>query len=202
MLLEDIKSYTIILASGSPRRKELMNSLGIPVEIFAGLDIDESYPLTLKREEIPAYLAKKKSLAFPRQLKDKEILITADTIVDLNGEILMKPESESDAVNILSKISGNSHFVYTGVCIRSVSGVSEFTAATEVFFGTLSKEEIDYYITNYKPYDKAGAYGIQEWIGYVGIEEIKGSYFNVMGLPIHKLYRQLEDFILKNNYDE
>ena len=195
MLLEKIKDYKIILASASPRRQELLSSLGIKFDLYTGIDSDESFPENMLAEDIPLFLARKKSLAYPAELANMEILLTADTIVAQQGEILLKPESRDDAFITLKKLAGNSHYVYTGVFIRSNSSSKGFVVGTEVSFGKLSDTEINYYIQQYKPYDKAGAYGIQEWIGYVAVEKINGSYFNVMGLPIHKLYRELENFI-------
>ncbi len=195
MLIEKLKNYKIILASRSPRRRELLQKAGFVFEATQGVDSDERYPPNLTGREIVLFLARKKSEAFQRKLTENEILITADTIVCLNNEVLHKPGSAEEAKKILGKISGNSHDVFTGICLRAVNKVVEFVASTEVRFGILSEVEIDYYVETYKPYDKAGAYGIQEWIGYVGVEEIRGSYFNVMGLPVHKLYRELELFI-------
>ena len=195
MLFEKIKDYKLILASASPRRRELLRAAGYIFELKAGYHTEEIYPDHLKGDEICSYLARKKSDSFPYPLADEEILITADTIVYQDREVLLKPESADEARETLNKISGNTHFVYTGVCLRSVRKVIEFVASTEVRFGNLSEKEINYYIQNYKPYDKAGAYGIQEWIGSVGVEEIRGSYFNVMGMPLHMLYRELEHFI-------
>lgn len=202
MLFEKLDNYKLILASASPRRMELLNAAGFRFELETGLKTDESYPDSLEGKEIPLYIARKKSDAFPRPLDEGEILITADTIVCQKGEVLLKPASDNEAREILSKISGNSHFVFTGVCLRSAQHVVGFVASTEVRFGILSEKEINYYIQNYKPYDKAGAYGIQEWIGYVGVEQIIGSYFNVMGMPVHMLYRELEKFILNDNKNE
>lgn len=196
MLLSDLKEYKIILASGSPRRKLLMESAGISFTTYTDFEVDESYPRKLKGSEITEYLAKKKADAYPILLHQNEILITADTIVCQGDKVLLKPVNRDDAVTILNQISNSSHFVYTGVNLRSQNRSRSFVASTEVKFGMLSREEIDYYIDSFKPYDKAGSYGIQEWIGYVGVEEIHGSYFNVMGLPIHMLYRELESFIL------
>lgn len=198
MLLEKIKKYHIILASGSPRRKELLELLGIKFDQFFGSESDESFPVNLINKEIAVYLARKKSEAYPHELKSDEILITADTIVVSDEKVMGKPVSLEEAKNTLRSLSGNSHFVYTGVCLRNRDKTLEFVSGTEVVFGILSNEEIDYYIRKYKPYDKAGAYGIQEWIGYVGVTEIKGSYFNVMGLPVQRLYRELEKFIESN----
>lgn len=195
MLQELLKDYKVILASGSPRRQELLKSLGIQFKKYTNIDVDESFPAHLAGEEIPAYLARKKSDAYTDPLLENEILITADTIVYQENEVLLKPVDRDDAISILKKISNNRHAVYTGVCVRSRDRVNTFVANTEVKFGTLRDEEIEYYVDHYKPYDKAGAYGIQEWIGFVGVEEIHGSYFNVMGLPIHLLYRELEKFV-------
>ncbi|MCF8225169.1 MAG: Maf family nucleotide pyrophosphatase [Bacteroidales bacterium] len=195
MLLDTLKYHRIILATGSPRRQQLLGSLGIEFEVFTGCSTDESYPSGLKGDEIALFLARKKSLSYPVELNENEILITADTIVCQDGEVLHKPESEADAVEILQKLAGSSHHVFTGVCLRNTIKEKGFVSQTEVRFGMLSDEEINYYIQTYKPYDKAGAYGIQEWIGYIGVEEINGSYFNVMGLPVQLLYRNLEKFI-------
>lgn len=198
MLLEQIKNYRLILASGSPRRRDLMKAVGFDFEVSPGYIPDESYPGSLKGKEIPEYLARKKSEAYPYEIAIGEIVITADTVVCQDDEVLHKPASETEAAEILRKISGNSHFVYTGVCLRSALKMNTFVSSTEVLFGPLSESEINYYIQNYKPFDKAGAYGIQEWIGFVGVEEIRGSYFNVMGLPVHRLYRELEQMIQHN----
>jgi septum formation protein len=195
MLIQKVKDYKIILASASPRRQELLSSLGIEFIVDAIINVDESYPESLSSEEIAHFLARKKSLAYPHDLHENEILITADTIVAQDDEILLKPASREDAFATLKKLAGNSHHVYTGVYLRSRNDSTGFVSATEVRFGKLTDEEIYYYIDKYKPYDKAGAYGIQEWIGYVAVEEINGSYFNVMGLPIHKLYQELNNFI-------
>lgn len=195
MLLEKIKEYSLILASGSPRRQELMKAAGFSFQLCTDLEVEETYPEAMKGEEIPVYLAKKKSLAYVVPLNDRDILITADTIVWQGNRVLEKPANEEEARTSLGLMSGHSHFVYTGVCLRSAERSSLFVARTEVRFGSLSEEEINYYIQHNKPYDKAGAYGIQEWIGYIGVEEIIGSYFNVMGLPVHMLYRELETFI-------
>ena len=195
MLLTELQEFNIILASGSPRRKLLMESVGLSFATFTDIEVDEDYPKDLTGADITAYLASKKADAYPKPLLQNEILITADTIVCQGDVVLLKPADREDAVAILKKISGNTHSVFTGVHIRSKDDSLSFVASTEVKFGKLTGEEIDYYIDNYKPYDKAGSYGIQEWIGYVGVEEIHGSYFNVMGLPIHMLYRELEKFI-------
>jgi len=195
MLLNNISAYKIILASASPRRQELLSSLGLKFEVVAGYSSDEIYPEDIPVSGIPLFLAKQKSTDFPRVLQSGEIVITADTIVALGDEVLHKPASYEDAFHALSLLSSRSHFVYTGVCIRSVEKEASFVSATEVRFGELSPEEIHHYIEQFKPFDKAGSYGIQEWIGFVAVEEIHGSYFNVMGLPVHRLYRELEKFI-------
>lgn len=195
MLLEKIKEYSLILASGSPRRQELMKAAGFTFQLYSDLEVEETYPENLSGQEIPVYLAQKKSAAYSVPLNERDVLITADTIVCKGNRVLEKPVNKEEAMATLGLISGDSHFVYTGVCLRSAAKLSSFVATTEVRFGSLSEEEINYYIDHYKPYDKAGAYGIQEWIGYIGAEEIRGSYFNVMGLPVHRLYRELEVFI-------
>ena len=195
MLLANLRGYKIILASGSPRRKLLMESAGISFRTFTEIEVDEDYPKNLRGADITEYLAEKKANAYPINLREKEVLITADTIVCMGDVVLLKPADRNDAVAILNQISENTHMVYTGVHLKSTDKSRSFVASTEVKFGKLSAAEIDYYIDNFKPYDKAGSYGIQEWIGYVGVEEIHGSYFNVMGLPIHMLYRELETFI-------
>ncbi|MDR2622873.1 MAG: Maf-like protein [Dysgonamonadaceae bacterium] len=186
--------YRIILASNSPRRKELMSGLDIPFEIKILPDIEESYPGTLQKEEIPLYLAKLKADAYKTLMRDDTLLITADTIVWLDGKVYGKPESEAEAKSMLQALSGRTHEVFTGVCLTSKQKQKSFFAVSKVGFAVLSEEEIDYYISKYKPFDKAGAYGVQEWIGYVGVEHLEGSFYNVMGLPVRMLYRALEDF--------
>ncbi len=195
MLLDKIKDYRIILASQSPRRQFLMKELGLNYEIILKEGIEEVYPSNLKGEEIAIYLAELKAKAYTEEVKEKTILITADTIVWINNEVLGKPTDRADAVRILKLLSGNKHEVITGVCLKTLNKSHTFTSLSSVFFKPLSDVEINYYLDNFKPYDKAGAYGIQEWIGYVAIERIEGSYFNVMGLPIQKLYVELEKFI-------
>lgn len=194
MLKELLKNRTVILSSASPRREQLIKGLDIDFVIELNGETDEVYDASMDPSEVPEYLSHLKSLHFGRVLTENEILITADTMVLCNGEILGKPADRDDAVRILSKLSGNRHTVITGVTLRSVSSQRTFSATTDVWFRKLSQEEIDYYIDNYKPYDKAGAYGAQDWIGYIAIEKIEGSYFNVMGLPVQKLYRELEKF--------
>jgi septum formation protein len=189
-LAEKLKGHTLILASKSPRRQQLLKGLDIDFEVRTK-DVDESYPSSLKDEEIPKYLAKKKAAAFIDELNENDILITCDTIVSLNGEVLEKPSDYDHAFEMLSKLSGKMHTVYTGVCITTTASQIAFTDKTEVYFKQLTKEEIDYYITHYKPYDKAGSYGIQEWWGYIAIEKINGDFFNVMGLPLRLIYSAL-----------
>lgn len=194
MFIPNIDDYKIILASQSPRRHYLLKEIGLEFEIKQKQFVDESYPENLIKEEIPLFIAKKKANAFGL-LQQKEILITADTIVWLKNKVLQKPTDTDDAVRILKELSGKSHQVYTGVCIKSREKELLFSACTDVYFKKLTYAEIDYYINNFQPFDKAGAYGIQEWIGYIGVEKINGSFFNVMGLPIQKLYTELDDFM-------
>ncbi len=189
-----VTDYRIVLASNSPRRKELLSGIDVEYETRTLKDIDESYPETIHLDEVAGYLAKKKALAYLSELSDDELLITADTIVLLDGEVIEKPSDENDAIGMLKTLSGNTHKVITGVCLTSKEKQVCFSDTAHVTFGYLSEEEIKYYVSNYKPFDKAGAYGVQEWIGYVAVEKIVGSYFNVMGLPIFKLYRELKKF--------
>jgi len=194
MLLETLRQYNIILASASPRRAQLLKEMGLEFEVKPK-HVDEIIPKNLSPKEIAEYLSKLKADAFSeKELGDKTLLITADTIVALKQEILGKPVDRLDAVKILKKLSGKSHQVITGVTLRSLLKQRTFSVKTEVDFKNLTDKEIDYYINTYKPYDKAGAYGIQEWIGHAAIEKINGSYFNVMGLPTHKLYEELISF--------
>lgn len=172
-----------------------MTEAGIPFETASDLDIDESFPQGLGKFRIPLYLAEKKSDAYLNMLSHNTILITADTIVWMGGEVINKPVDVEDAIRILTRLSGNMHEVITGVTIRTKTRKKTFYSHSKVYFDRLSPEEIGYYVSHFKPMDKAGAYGIQEWIGYIGIEKITGSFFNVMGLPIHKLYRELENFV-------
>lgn len=194
-ILKKINSYRIILGSQSPRRQFLLSELGIRFEVKVNSDQEENYPDNLKKEEIPVFLSKLKSEHLSGYIDDNTILITADTIVWLDDKVLGKPKDADDALSILKSLSGYKHTVYTGVCIKSINKEKVFSAETDVYFRELSDEEILFYIEKYKPYDKAGAYGAQEWIGYIGIEHIEGSYFNVMGLPVQKLYSELIAFI-------
>lgn len=192
-LSKKLSKKKIILASKSPRRKQLLEGLGIPFEVKTK-EVEESFPSHLKKEKIPLYLCHKKAEAFGKELKSNMIIITADTIVWLNNKAVNKPADRREAVEMLQSLSGKKHKVYTAVCIKSLSKTRSFFDETDVYFKKLSIEEIGYYVDKYQPYDKAGAYGAQEFIGYIGIEKIKGSYFNVMGLPVKKVYEELRKF--------
>jgi septum formation protein len=195
MISEILKNCRIILASQSPRRQYLLKELGIDFEIIENPETDEKYPPELSREQIPVYLAEMKAnLAMP-VIPDKTLLITADTIVWLKGKVINKPAGYTEALQMLEELSGEVHEVLTGVCLSTSQKRHSFYTSTLVYFARLSKEEISYYVEQYRPYDKAGAYGIQEWIGYIGIERIEGSYFNVMGLPVQELYREMIKFL-------
>jgi septum formation protein len=195
MLLDKLKDYNIILASASPRRKELLKGMGIDFTIELSDDVEEVYPADLPLREVSEYLAKLKSKAFPRPLAKNELLITADTVVICNEKLVGKPVDSHDAARILQCLSGNRHEVHTGVCLRTHDSECVFTAKSTVTFRPVSSQEISYYINTCKPFDKAGAYGVQEWIGYIGIEHIEGSYYNVMGLPTQRLYVELNNFL-------
>ena len=184
-----MSKLNIVLSSNSPRRKELLSGLGLDFRVHVIGGIDESYPHDLPASDVPQYIAKKKAAAY--DIADDEIVITADTLVIVGNEILGKPHDANDARRMLHTISGRKHQVTTGVCITSKDRQSAFSVTTDVAFRTLTDEEIDFYVANYKPLDKAGAYGIQEWIGYIGVESIHGSYFNVMGLPVQRIYSEL-----------
>lgn len=185
--------YHIILASNSPRRRELLSGLGLDYEVRTLPGIDESYPPTLQGEEIPVYISSKKASAYLDALKENELLITADTIVWLDGRVLGKPSDEEEARLMLRDLSGKTHQVITGVTLATTSFQKSFASVSQVTFATLTEEEINYYVTHYHPMDKAGSYGVQEWIGFIGVERIEGSYFNVMGLPVQRLYRELKE---------
>ena len=186
IMLDNLKKFNIVLASNSPRRKELMSGLGVDYVVKTLPDVDESYPDTLQGEEIPAYISREKAEAYQSMIEPDELLITADTIVWMNGEVLGKPKDREDAIRMLRKLSGASHQVITGVCLTTKGWQNSFTVTTDVTFAVLSEEEIVYYVDKYSPMDKAGAYGVQEWIGFIGVESISGSYYNVMGLPVQK----------------
>lgn len=192
VMLENLEKYQIILASNSPRRKELLSGLGINYEVRTLSGIEETYPETLKAEEIPLYIAREKAEAYRETMRPDELIITADTIVWLDGVVMGKPCDEEEARQMLRNLSGKTHQVITGVCLTAVGFQRSFSAVTEVTFAELSDEEIDYYIRTYQPMDKAGSYGVQEWIGFIGVQKISGSYFNVMGLPVQRLYTELK----------
>jgi septum formation protein len=195
MSVEKINSRQIILASSSPRRQELMKGLGIKFTILIR-EVEEVWPQGMPIREIPSFLADLKADAFSMdEFADGAILITADTVVILDGQVLGKPRDRQDAIEILSKLSGAKHEVITGVCLRSKERSSAFDVCSEVWFRKFSKDEIEWYVDTYSPFDKAGAYGVQEWIGYAGIERINGSFYNVMGLPTQRLYLELEKLI-------
>lgn len=183
--------YKLILASNSPRRKELLAGLGLPFEVRVLQDIDESYPDDLPVSEVALYIAGKKADAYRTIVNDDELIITADTVVIVGDEILGKPVDEADAERMLRQLRGRIHQVTTGVCLLTASQERRFAVTTDVTFKELSDEEIRYYVTTYKPFDKAGAYGIQEWIGYVGVTCLHGSYYNVMGLPVQRIYETI-----------
>ena len=183
-------NYKIILASNSPRRKELLSGLGLDYEVRTLQGLDESYPEGLSMEEIPQYISRKKAAAYT--LGADELLITADTIVYLDGEVLGKPADEAEAKEMLRKLSGKTHQVVTGVTLSWSDQQHSFASVSQVTFAQLSEAEIDHYVTYYRPLDKAGAYGIQEWIGYIGVTSLEGSYFNVMGLPVQRLYTEMK----------
>lgn len=189
----------IILASNSPRRKELLKGLDIEYRTWVIPDIDESYPETLKAEETAEYISRKKSEPYflephVRNIADNDIVLTADTVVILEGRVMGKPADEAEACQMLRDLSGKEHSVITGVCLRSKTKTRTFSVRTAVEFDNLSDEQIKYYVAKYKPLDKAGAYGVQEWIGYVGVKKLVGSYFNVMGLPVQRIYSELASF--------
>lgn len=197
MLKEELKDKDVILASHSPRRKELLSALGISFRIVDPA-VCENYPVSLKREEIALYLAARKAESVINKEKGKgsdPLVIASDTIVCLDNVILNKPANRKEAIQMLKKLSGTWHNVITAVCITGKKGQQSFYSETKVYFTKLQDEEIEYYVDNFRPYDKAGSYGIQEWIGFIGIERIEGSYFNVMGLPVQKLYRELKKFL-------
>lgn len=194
-MLDNLKKYRIVLASNSPRRRELLAGLGIDFEVRVLPDIDESYPEgKLATADIPRYIAEKKAEAYLDRMGSDELIITANTVVIVGDEVLGKPADGDEARVMLGKISGRTHQVVTGVCIVTCGRRKSFSVSTDVTFKVLTDEETDYYISEYRPFDKAGAYGIQEWIGYVGVTGLEGSYFNVMGLPVQRIYSELLDF--------
>jgi septum formation protein len=185
----------LILASNSPRRRELLAGLGYPYEVRVLDNIDESYPDTLRGSEVASYISRVKAEAYRSTMADDELVITADTIVCLDDRVLGKPTDEAEAMAMLRSLSGRTHQVYTGVALTTKERQKAFVSCSHVTFAQLTEEEIQHYVTHYRPMDKAGAYGIQEWIGYVGVERIEGSYFNVMGLPVQRLYTELKKIL-------
>lgn len=195
LLHEKLKGYKLILASQSPRRQFLLGELGFTFEVRLNGNTDETYPNNLQFNTIPVFLAQKKAKPFIADLATNEILITSDTIVWCNQQVIGKPANREEAISFLQTLSGDMHLVITGVCLSSVLKSTTFSVETEVYFRKLEEAEIEFYVDTFKPYDKAGAYGVQEWIGYVGVERINGSYFNVMGLPVQRLYVELNKFL-------
>lgn len=197
LLNEKLKPYRLLLASQSPRRRELLTGCGLPYELAPKYDCEELYPAGLPAEEVPLYLSRLKSEAYPAPLLPHDILLTADTVVVADGEVLGKPHGRDDAAGMLRRLSGRSHTVISGVTLRTPERTHTFSARSSVWFRPLAEEEIDYYLDTCRPYDKAGSYGIQEWIGYAAIERIDGSFYNVMGLPVQRLYVELDHFITR-----
>lgn len=193
MLLSNLHNKKIVLASKSPRRQQLLKGLELDFEVRTK-EVDESFPSELIAQEIPLFLSRIKADAFRDEMKTDEIIITADTIVWINEHVMNKPETRDEAVAMITELSGNMHFVYTAVSITSVDKQINFYDQAKVFFASLSQLEIEHYVDQYKPFDKAGAYGVQELIGYIAIEKIEGSYFTVMGLPVQKLYEALKEW--------
>ena len=193
-MLDNLKNYDIILASNSPRRKELLQRLGLPFKVRTLFGVDESFPANLRGEEIALYIARKKAEAYKSSMSSNELLITADTIVCLDGVVMGKPYGAENAKTILRQLSGRVHQVITGVTVLTQVKRESFAVTSHVKFANVTEDEIDYYVDNYLPFDKAGAYGIQEWFGLVAVEELRGSYFNVMGLPVQRLYTVLKQF--------
>ncbi len=189
-----ITDYKVILASNSPRREELLRGINIDFQVKVLSDIDETYPSDISAKEIAEYVAKKKANSYTNTLKKDELLITADTIVILNDRVLGKPRNKEDAKEMLLSLSGKTHCVVSGVCLTSTTKQTSFSVTSDVEFDQLTDKEIDYYIEHYTPFDKAGSYGVQEWIGYIGVKHISGSYYNIMGLPIQRLYKELKRF--------
>ena len=189
-------TYKIILASNSPRRKELLAGIDIPFEVRVIDGIDESYPDTLPTKDIAEYISKKKAAAYREAMACDELVITADTIVVLGSQVMGKPKDADEAYNMLRQLSGQTHQVITGVTLTTIERQISFSVETDVTFKVLSDEEIEYYVSHYHPFDKAGAYGIQEWIGHIGVTGMSGSYFNVMGLPVQRIYEALKTFAI------
>ena len=190
--LENIQHYKIVLASNSPRRRELLSGLNLEYTARVLPDIDESYPDTLKGEEIPMYISREKAGAYRNSMAEDELIITADTVVCINEKVLGKPRTQEEAKEMLRELSGKTHQVITGVCLMTCGLQRTFSATTQVTFDVLTEDEIEFYVEKFRPLDKAGAYGVQEWIGFVGVSRLEGSYFNVMGLPVQRLYQELK----------
>lgn len=195
LLHKKLEDYNLILASASPRRRQLLADCGVQFTLAEKFECDETFPATMPCCEVAQHISALKSNAYPNPLSEKEILLTADTVVIAENKILGKPADRAEAVEMLTLLSGRKHTVITGVTIRTATHTHSFSVESSVYFRALTSEEMDYYIDTYKPFDKAGAYGIQEWIGYVAIEGIEGSFFNVMGLPVQRLYVELDLFI-------
>ncbi len=189
--LANLANYHIILASNSPRRRELLAGLGIDFEVKVLPDIDESYPQDLPTPQVAGYIAREKAEAYRPMLGDADLVITADTIAVAADEVMRTPHDADDARRMLMRLSGRTHQVITGVCLATREALRCFSVTTDVTFKPLTDAEISYYVEVYRPYDKAGAYGIQEWIGYIGVTSLNGSYFNVMGLPVQRIYSEL-----------
>ena len=194
-MLENLAAYRIILGSNSPRRRELLAGLDLSFDVHVIPGLEENYPDSLQPQEIPVFLSKQKAEAYLPTLEDQVLLITADTIVWNETEVIGKPKDREDAIRMLRSLSGHEHQVVTGVCLTTTKKQETFSVVSSVRFASLTDEEIIYYVDKYKPFDKAGAYGIQEWIGYVGVESISGSFYNVMGLPVQRLYLELKRFV-------
>lgn len=194
-MLENLAAYRIILGSNSPRRRELLAGLDLSFDVHVIPGLEENYPDSLQPQEIPVFLSKQKAEAYLSTLEDQVLLITADTIVWNETEVIGKPKDWEDAIRMLRSLSGHEHQVVTGVCLTTTKKQETFSVVSSVRFASLTDEEIIYYVDKYKPFDKAGAYGIQEWIGYVGVESISGSFYNVMGLPVQRLYQELKRFV-------
>lgn len=191
--------YKLILASNSPRRRELLSGLGLDFQVRVLPDIDESYPAELPALETAEYIATKKAAAYRQQMAADELIITADTVVIVGNEVLGKPADADEARQMLQKLSGRSHQVVTGVSLTTLQQQDSFSVTTDVTFKALTDDEIAYYIKKYQPFDKAGAYGIQEWIGYIGCTGLRGSYYNVMGLPVQRIYTELQQFTRRHS---
>lgn len=192
--LENLSKYEVLLASNSPRRRELLGDLGVKFSTFVIPGIDESYPANLPVMEVAAYISRVKADAYAKTISASQLIITADTVVVCDGTVLGKPEDKADAVAMLKRLSGKVHYVVTGVTITTATRKETFSAVSEVEFAELEDDEIEYYVETYLPLDKAGAYGIQEWIGCMGVRRISGSFYNVMGLPLQRLYTELKKF--------